>query len=459
MKKKVLTMLLAVTMSATVGSPVCASDFTSGAEIAAEFSESFVNGEDTSENTADTGSVSEEADAEEETERTEEAEEPAAEPENTDNAVSEELEASEETDVQEFAAEEVAEEDITDEEDSIPEFNDGQEDVLTDSAELPSASKKYPSMKKQSGYVYTVTTKNMTDNDYVKFVPGKTANYVLKKTSTLSGGYENTNGVYYVYDSKFKQMISDNTLGGYSCYKLEKGKTYYLRGENERASKTVFHAEILADVVSIKAVKIDKSIAFYTPIDFYQDMYETNDKTKYNVAERWRGKIKVAYSDGKTETMSSEDRNKYGEYLNRYVIYKGKKSSPVAGTYDIHLKFDSSKAEAVVKNVKVKKLSSMPTINGSGTKTLPVNSNGFYVRFKTGKSTKYRVSVTFPYYRLGDQPISIEQEKNGTLEYSTSVRTGKTCTLKANTVYYFHVNLHSGWSGNPTGTIKVTPVN
>lgn len=460
MKKKVLTMLLAVTMSATVGSPVCAADFTSGAESAAEFSESLVSSEGTSENTTDMGTVSEEADVEEKTQRTEEAEEPAAEQEETnDAAVSGELEASEETDAEAFAAEEVAEEDITDEEDAAPEFNDGQEDVLTDSAELPSASKKYPSMKKQSGYVYTVTAKNMTDNDYVKFVPGKTANYVLKKTSTLSGGYENINGVYYVYDSKFKQMISDSTVRGYSCYKLEKGKTYYLRGENERASKTVFHAEILADVVSIKAVKIDKSIVFYTPIDFYQDMYETNDKTKYDVAERWRGKIKVTYSDGKTETMSSEDRNKYGEYLNRYVIYKGKKSSPVAGTYDIHLKFDSSKAEAVVKNVKVKKLSSMPTINGSGTKTLPVNSNGFYVRFKTGKSTNYRVSVTFPYYRLGDQPISIEQEKNGTLEYSTSVRTGKTCTLKANTVYYFHVNLHSGWSGNPTGTIKVTPVN
>ena len=30
MKRKVLTMLLAVTMSATVGSPVCAADFTSG---------------------------------------------------------------------------------------------------------------------------------------------------------------------------------------------------------------------------------------------------------------------------------------------------------------------------------------------------------------------------------------------------------------------------------------------
>ena len=48
MKKKVLTMLLAVTMSATVGSPVCAADFTSGAESAAEFSESLVSGEGTS---------------------------------------------------------------------------------------------------------------------------------------------------------------------------------------------------------------------------------------------------------------------------------------------------------------------------------------------------------------------------------------------------------------------------
>ena len=68
MKRKVLTMLLAVTMSATVGSPVCAADFTSGAESVAEFSESFVDSEDISENTADTGTVSEEADAEEETE-------------------------------------------------------------------------------------------------------------------------------------------------------------------------------------------------------------------------------------------------------------------------------------------------------------------------------------------------------------------------------------------------------
>ena len=103
MKKKVLTMLLAVTMSATVGSPVCAADFTSGAESAAEFSESLVSGEGTSENTTDTGTVSEEADVEEKTQRTEEAEEPAAEQEETnDAAVTGELEASEEADAEAF---------------------------------------------------------------------------------------------------------------------------------------------------------------------------------------------------------------------------------------------------------------------------------------------------------------------------------------------------------------------
>lgn len=232
MKKKVLIMLLAVTMSTTVGIPVCAADFTSGAESVAEFSESFVDSEDVSENTADTGTVSEEADAEEEAE---EAEESAAEQEETDDAaVSGELEASEEADAEAFAAEEVAEEDITDEEDATPEFNDGQKDVLTDSAELPSASKKYPSMKKQSGYVYTTTVKNVTDNDYVKFVPGKTGIYVFRMDITSFNPYSHrnetyTNSVYNVYNSSFKTInAADTRAAGYTSFKREKGKTYYL---------------------------------------------------------------------------------------------------------------------------------------------------------------------------------------------------------------------------------------
>lgn len=433
MKRKVLTMLLAVTISATVGSPVGAADFTNGMENVSEFSENVMDSENASENTAGADTASEE---------------------ENETADAEKSEDSQESDVMEFTDEE-----ITDDEDSIPEFNDDQEDILTDSAGKPDTSVKYPSMKK-TGNVYTATVKNATEKNYVKFVPNKTGKYVLKMTTTSPYG-TCTNGVYDAYNSKFK-MLEGIFTGGYNAYKLEKGKTYYFgMDENPFALKVVFQAEILTNVVSIKQVKIDKSVAFYTPIDFFQEQYGTDNKNQYNVAERWRGKgkIKITYSDGKTETIRTDQRNKYGQWLSRYVIYKGKKSSPVAGTYDIHLKFDGSKAETVVKNVKVKKLSSLPTINGSGSKTVSVTNDGMYVRFKTGKSTKYRVSVSFPEYDLGSMGIAIEQEKKGKLEYTNSVRNGDTCTLKANKVYYFHVNLHSGWQENSTGTLKVTPAN
>lgn len=433
MKRKVLTMLLAVTMSATVGSPVCAADFTSGTENVSEFSENVMDSGNASENTADADTASEEV---------------------NETADAEESKDSQESDMLEFTDEE-----ITDDEDSIPEFNDDQEDILTDSAGKPGTSAKYPSMKK-TGNVYTATVKNATEKDYVKFVPNKTGKYVLKMTITSQYGTY-TNSVYDAYNSKFK-MLEGISTGGYGAYKLEKGKTYYFgMGGGPSALKVVFQAEILADVVSIKQVKIDKSVAFYTPIDFYQDQYGTDNKNQYNVAERWRGKgkIKITYSDGKTETIRTDQRNRYGQWLSRYIIYNGKKSSPEPGTYDVHLKYDNSKAEAVIKNVKVKKLSSLPTINGSGSKKFSVTNSGMYARFKTGKSTKYRVSVSFPDYNLGSQGISIEQEKKGKLEYINYVQNGGTCTLKANTVYYFSVDLHSGWANNSTGTLKVTPAN
>ena len=453
MKKKVLTMLLAVTMSATVGSPVCAADFTSGAESVAEFSESLVDGENAEKNTADTGVVSEEADVEEKAERTEEAEEP------DDATAVEELEDSEEADAQEFAAEEDAEEDITDEEDVAPEFNDGQEDVLTDSAELPSASKKYPSMKKQSGYVYTVTVKNVTDNDYVKFVPGKTGIYVFKMDITSFNPYSHknetyTNSVYSVYNSSFKTVNSVYTkASGYASFKLEKGKTYYLGCAS--GSKVVFHGEILTDVVSIKPVGL-KNVSLYTPIDFSRT---GGVGSRYDAADRWKGKFKLTYSDGKTETISSHEVNKYGVGINIYVVYKGKKSSPVAGKYDVYFSFEGSKAKYIKKNVSVKKLSSMPTLNGSGTKTFATGGRTSYARFKTGKNTKYRIKFTFPNYDLGNVPVFIKQEKNGELEGAGRVMNGGTCTLKANSVYYFQVGLFSSLGENPTMTLKVTPVN
>lgn len=84
-------------------------------------------------------------------------------------------------------------------------------------------------------------------------------------------------------------MINTVSEDGYSCYKLEKGKTYYFGMDmGKSASKVVFQAEILADVVSIKQVKIDKSVAFYTPIDFIRINTEQIIKintTSQNVGE------------------------------------------------------------------------------------------------------------------------------------------------------------------------------
>ena len=186
MKRKVLTMLLAVTMSATVGSPVCAADFTSGTENVSEFSENVMDSENASENTADADTASEEV---------------------NETADAEESEYSQESDMLEFTDEE-----ITDDEDSIPEFNDDQEDILTDSAGKPSTAAKYPSMKK-TGNVYTATVKNATEKNYVKFVPNKTGKYVLKMTITSQYGTY-TNSVYDAYNSKFK-MLEDISTGGY----------------------------------------------------------------------------------------------------------------------------------------------------------------------------------------------------------------------------------------------------
>ncbi len=205
MKRKVLTMLLAVTMSATVGSPVCAADFTSGTENVSEFSGNVVDSENASENTADVDTASEEV---------------------NETMDAEESEDSQKSDMPEFTDEESA-----DDEDSIPEFNDDQEDILTDSAGKPGTSAKYPSMKK-TGNVYTATVKNATEKNYVKFVPNKTGKYVLKMTITSQYGTY-TNSVYDAYNSKFK-MLEGISTGGYGAYIQGRGAVGGYACKNER---------------------------------------------------------------------------------------------------------------------------------------------------------------------------------------------------------------------------------
>lgn len=436
MKKKVLTVLLAVTMTATAGSPVCASDFTSGTAKTEEFSEGIEESEET-----------QKPDIQED-------EENATVLQETTEPVEENSESEEEkiTDTEEM---------IDTEDDSLPEFDDGQDEGVADSAQQPVTSKKYPLMKRVEKGKYAVTVKNATENSYVKFVPDQTGKYVFKRTVTYKNEYTHKNEtrtvqIYNLFDSKSKKVNGIVEPGvGYGCYELKKGKTYYVGCES--GLKVILQGEILTDVASVKPVNLSNSVALYTPIDFNKSAWRSGNA--YDVADRWKGNIKITYSDGKTETIPTYGVNKYGASVRCYIIYKGKKSSPEAGRYNVHFSIDGSKAEAVLKNVSVKKLSAMPTLNGSGKKTFKVGGKDVYVRFKTGKSTKYQVSLTFPDYNPGEWPIAIMQEKNGELKYAGNVQNGKTCTLKANTVYYLSVNLFSNWLANPTVTLKLTAKN
>lgn len=438
MKKKVLAILLTVTVLSIVGNTVCAADFTSGTENTTELSGSIADDEDISENIIDENTTLE---VNKEPETTEE-------PEN--------IELQEKSDgTLEFASEE-----IINEEDTVPEFNDGQEDTLTDSADTPSASAKYPSMKKVETDKYAVTVKNATESTYAKFIPGKTGKYVFRRTVTFKNQYTHKNEtctvqIYTVYDSKFQQMNKQTDLAGYGCYELKKGKTYYI--ECGSGLKVILDGELLTDIASIDLAELPKTTVLYTPIDFNESAWRSG--SSYDIVDRWKGKLKITYSNGKTETISTDAVNKYGSSVRHYLIYKGKKSSPVAGKYNVYFSIDGSKTTAVLKNVSVKKLSSMPILKGSGTKTFETAGNQAYVGFKTGKSTKYQISLIFPNYDPGEWPLPIMQEKNGELKRVNSVQNGKTCILKANTVYYISVSLFSNGPTNPTVTLKLTAKN
>ena len=65
----------------------------------------------------------------------------------------------------------------------------------------------------------------------------------------------------------------------------------------------------------------------------------------------------------------------------------------------------------------------------------------------------------FPNYDPGEWSLPIMQEKNGELKRVNSVQNGKTCILKANTVYYISVSLFSNGRTNSTVTLKLTAKN
>lgn len=277
------------------------------------------------------------------------------------------------------------------------------------------------------------------------FIPETSGNYVISM-----GKYNS----YTLFDEYGKEVSGTN-----NNFSLTGGIKYTIYDSGYSGEDNMqITAELAYSISSIEPVgKFNSDITYYTPVDCWKD-YEG----KYTIGERWNGQIRVNYSNGESEVISTRNgKTKYGLYVQRYITYNGNKDYPEAGTYDIHIGIQSSDKEIIIKNVSVKNSSLMPTINISGTKTVTVGSSEACIRVKTGAETRYIISAAFPKYDQGTQGIAIYKESNGMIDkengYAGSVLSGHACALQPNSVYYLSFSLHSGWAGNPTATFTVTP--
>lgn len=279
------------------------------------------------------------------------------------------------------------------------------------------------------------------------FVPENSGNYII------SMGQYNS---YTLFDEYGKEVSGTN-----NNFSLTGGMKYiiYDGGYSEEDSMDIT-AELAYGISSIEpAGEFNSDVTYYTPVDFGKS---SSANGKYTIGERWDGKIKITYSNGESEVISTRNgKTKYGMYVQRYITYNGNKDYPEAGSYDVHIGVQGSDKETVIKNVSVKNSSEMPTINNSGTQTITVGGSTACIRVKTGTETRYVISAAFPQYNQGTQGIAIYKENDGTIDekngYAGSVLSGHACALQPNSVYYLSFNLRSGWAGNPTATFTVTP--
>ena len=278
-----------------------------------------------------------------------------------------------------------------------------------------------------------VFSRTVEAGTYTKFIPEADGEYIIRRTYTEDS--EKSTFKEEIYDSEFN-MINQVNHTTHSV-KLKKGKVYYIQPFRVKNTVTVRY------VWPIKSVTLQgkfKTAVFYTPVNFYSD-----GKNKYKIEKSpWQGqKLKITYTNGETESISVDiyKPNRYGEYIDAYINYSGNKKSPEAGTYDVHFRLGESGVEAVLKKgIQAKNLSQMPAIIGQGTKVMPVTASMVYCCLKTTSAGKYTIKSKgwVPSY------LTVSQLKNGELKEVLSIDSGKSCTLKANSVYYIGLNVFSG---------------
>ena len=223
--------------------------------------------------------------------------------------------------------------------------------------------------------------------------------------------------------------VSDADFNNDTSEKFEKGKTYYIWTYNTSLKKVNFKLEYESEITSVKLIKEPEIKYTYEGTARYYEMYLRG------------GKIEVTYANGTTQVLPTDYwcRTKTGKELIAKCDYEGSydmwRYDPVpVGTYDVYFTIKDTEQKVCVKNVEVKPLTSMPTINGSGTVTVDnIGRNEAWLRLKTGNSEEYVIEALDKVKYLDVYKYDAETKN---MEECGGNESGETFRLNPNTEYY-----------------------
>ena len=249
-----------------------------------------------------------------------------------------------------------------------------------------------------------------------KFVPSESGPYIV----TVE---EPEDASVFIRDSSFEGFDPRNST-------FVAGNTYYIYTEDlyERNTSVRFVAKKAPAIESVKLVKEPTRKFIYQYLNSRLALLG--------------GILEITYEDGTKEIIYTGEGygtfTQYGEEIKYSLNPDGSDSELNPGTYDVYVFVGNQKVDAVIKDVKIKSLNEMPIINGKGEKSVPTyGSLNVYMRFKTGKTTKYLLQSSLH----TDWINVVKLGEKGTEGQVISVSDRDVCTLKPNTTYLLSLTI------------------
>ena len=228
-----------------------------------------------------------------------------------------------------------------------------------------------PELNQNTSGSAITTVQTRSNSVLAKFVPQKSGVCALTFINAYGETIEPD-----LYDKNFN-MINHSGLS----YAVNRGETYYIIGYvgGESTQVTV---EYYAGIESIKVVKEPTVKYAYEGFIRFDGFYLRN------------GEIEITYSDGTSEIVSTnrlECKTKYGQMFTPKYI----ESSDGLGDMTYSL---SSELGVIFKGVELRPREDMPTINGTGSKTVDtLGSGSTWLHLKTGKNKAYKIESSGNY--------------------------------------------------------------